>query len=106
VYTPRPKRTHGYYSLPIFHDGHLIGRLDPKVHRGERRLEVRGVHFEPWFARGAPPPAAAWGVLDRDAAVAGLADSIRSLGAFTGADTVSVGRVRPSSLRGPLTHHL
>ena len=106
VYTPRPKRTHGYYSLPIFHDGHLIGRLDPKVHRGERRLEVRGVHFEPWFARGAPPPAAAWGVLDRDAALAGLADSIRSLGAFTGADTVSVGRVAPSSLRGPLTRQL
>ena len=66
------------------------------------------MHFELWFARGAGarPPPAAWGVLDRDAALAGLADSIRSLGAFTGADTVSVGRVAPSSLRGPLTHHL
>ena len=59
------------------------------------------MHFEPWFARGARPPPAAWGVLDRDAALAGSPDSLRSLGAFTGADTVSLGRVTPSSLRRP-----
>src|SRR5262245_47950514 len=41
VYTPGHKRVHGYYSLPILHDGHLIGRLDPKTHREDRRLEVR-----------------------------------------------------------------
>ena len=56
VYTPGHKRTHGYYTLPIFHDGQLIGRIDPKIHRAERRLEIKGVHFEPWFARGAEPP--------------------------------------------------
>jgi uncharacterized protein YcaQ len=102
VYTPGYKRRHGYYSLPILHDGQLIGRVDPKVHRAERRLEVKGVHFEPWFARGAPPPAAAWGALDREAALVGLADSLRSLAAFVGADSVSLGRVAPSSLRAPL----
>src|SRR6185436_2489005 len=57
VYTPGPKRVHGYYTLPILHDGHLIGRVDAKSHRLERRLEVRHVHFEPWFASGAPSPA-------------------------------------------------
>jgi uncharacterized protein YcaQ len=102
VYTPGPKRTHGYYLLPILHDGQLIGRIDPKVHRAERRLEIKGVHFEPWFARGARPPAAAWGPVDRDAALAGLADSLSSLAAFVGADTVSLGRVAPSSLGAPL----
>jgi uncharacterized protein YcaQ len=102
VYTPGPDRRHGYYSLPIFHDGQLIGRLDPKIHRAERRLEVRNTHFEPWFARGTQPPAASWGVLDRDAALAGVADSLKSLAAFTGADSVSLGRVSPSSLRAPL----
>jgi uncharacterized protein YcaQ len=102
VYTPGHKRTHGYYSLPILHDGQLIGRIDPKIHRVERRLEIKGVHFEPWFARGAPPPAATWGALDRDAALAGLADSVRSLAAFVGADTVSLGRVVPSAVRTPL----
>src|SRR5262249_31410895 len=96
VYTPGHKRAHGYYSLPILHDGQLIGRLDPKIHRAERRLEVRGVHFEPWFARGERSPAAEWGPLDRDAALAGVADSLKSLAAFTGADPVSLGPVTPS----------
>jgi uncharacterized protein len=102
VYTPGHKRTHGYYSLPILHDGQLIGRVDPKVHRADRRLEIKAVHFEPWFARGAAPPAATWGPLDRDEALLGLADSLRSLAAFVGADTVSLGRVAPSSLAAPL----
>jgi len=106
VYTPGPKRTHGYYSLPIFHDGQLIGRIDPKAHRRERRLEVRAVHFEPWFARGERPPAAAWGKVDREAALAGLADSLRSLAAFTGADAVTLGRITPSALRAPLCRWL
>src|SRR5689334_5510413 len=45
VYTPGHKRVHGYYTLPILHDGRLIGRVDAKTHRAERRLEVRHVHF-------------------------------------------------------------
>jgi hypothetical protein len=106
VYTPGPKRTHGYYTLPILHDGQLIGRVDPKVHRAERRLEIKWVHFEQWFARGARPPAAAWGVLDRDAALSGLADSLRSLAGFVGADAISLGRVSPSALRAPLRRQL
>jgi uncharacterized protein len=100
VYTPGPKRVHGYYSLPIFHDGHLIGRLDPKTHRAEKRLEVKAVHFEPWFAKGAAPPAASWGPVDRDAALAGIGEALRSLAAFVGALEVTVGRVTPAAL-GP-----
>jgi uncharacterized protein YcaQ len=102
VYTPGHKRTHGYYSLPVLHDGQLVGRVDPKVHRAERRLEVKHVHLEPWLARGGRPPAATWGTVDLDAALAGLADSLRSLAAFVGADALSLGRVTPSSLRAPL----
>jgi len=71
VYTPSAKRLHGYYTLPILHDGHLLGRVDAKAHRAERRLEVLSVHFEPWFAAGRPAPTGP-GVLDRDA---GTADS-------------------------------
>ena len=58
VYTPGHKRVHGYYTLPILHDGQLIGRVDAKQHRSERRLEVRHVHFERWFANQLSPPAA------------------------------------------------
>src|SRR5262249_15561792 len=70
VYTPGHKRVHGYYVLPILHDGQLIGRVDAKTHRQEQRLEVKRVHFEPWFARGEAPPAASWGALDRDEGMA------------------------------------
>jgi uncharacterized protein len=102
VYTPGHQRTHGYYLLPILHDGQLIGRVDPKAHRSEGRLEIKHVHFEPWFARGATPPAASWGALDRDAGLAGLADALRSLATFVDADTITLGRVTPSALRAPL----
>jgi uncharacterized protein len=100
VYTPGHRRVHGYYSLPILHDGQLIGRLDPKSHRAEKRLEVKAVHFEPWFAKGLPPPAASWGAVDRDRALAGVGGALRSLAEFVGAVEVSLGRVTPSGL-GP-----
>ena len=99
VYTPGPKRVHGYYTLPILHDGQLIGRVDAKAHRSERRLAVRGIHFERWFATGGLPPGAAWGPVDRDAALAGLADALWSLARFAGADRVNLGRVVPRRLR-------
>ena len=46
-YTPEAKRRYGYFSLPILHEGKLVGRLDPKAHRRERRLEVKAIHLEP-----------------------------------------------------------
>ena len=106
VYTPGHQRVHGYYALPIYHHGHLIGRLDAKTHRAEQRLEVRRVHFEPWFARGTSAPAAAWGTVEPEAAFAGVADSLRSLATFVGAARVTLGRVVPARLRAPLARAL
>ena len=106
VYTPGHQRVHGYYVLPIFHDGHLIGRLDAKTHRAERRLEVRRVHFEPWLVKGAPPPAASWGAIEPEAALAGLADAVGSLATFVDADRVTLGRVVPARLKAPLARAL
>ncbi|MDE2491937.1 MAG: winged helix DNA-binding domain-containing protein, partial [Elusimicrobia bacterium] len=71
VYVPREKRAHGYYALPILHDGRLIGRLDAKNRREERLLEVRAVSFE------APPS---------PEALAGTAEAVRSLAVFAGAE--------------------
>ena len=105
VYTPGPQRVHGYYTLPILHDGHLIGRVDAKSHRTERRLEVRHVHFEPWFASAGPPPRGA-NRLDHDEAIAGFASALSSLGAFVGADEVDLRRVTPRRLRAPLARRL
>ena len=106
VYTPGPRRVHGYYTLPILHHGHLVGRLDAKNHRRERRLEVRSVHFEPWFAASGPPPRAPGSGLDQDEALRGVADALNSLAAFTDAGHLTLGRVTPNRLRAPLTRLL
>lgn len=80
VYTPGPKRVYGYYTLPILHEGRLVGRVDPKNHRAEKRLEIRAAHFD------AKPDAAL---------VAGTLSALRSLAGFVGAEEL----VLP---RGPL----
>jgi len=103
VYTPGHKRVHGYYTLPILHHGHLIGRVDAKSHRAEGRLEIRHVHFEPWFASGQEPPTGG-ARLDQDEALDGLRDAFASLGTFVGAGKVVLRRVTPSRLRRLLSH--
>ncbi len=105
VYTPGPKRVHGYYTLPLLHDGHLIGRVDAKAQRAERRLDVRHVHLEEWFVSARPAPAGR-GPVDRDAALAGLAGALASLATFVGGDEIALGRVTPRRLRGPLSRAL
>ena len=95
---------HGYYTLPILHDGHLIGRWTPRP-IAWTRLEIRHVHLEPWFARGEAPPAG-WGEVDRDQVVTELADALASLAVFVGADRITLARVTPGRLRAPLRRAL
>ncbi len=105
VYTPAVQRVHGYYTLPILHDGRFIGRVDAKTRRAEGRLEIRHVHFEGWFSGGAPPPLGR-DRLDQDAALAGLSDALGSLATFVGAGDIRLGRVTPGRLRSPLAQAL
>src|SRR5207245_2731985 len=93
VYTPGPKRLHGYYTLPILHDGHLIGRVDAKAHRAEGRLDARGVHFEPWFAGGGTPPTGR-DVVDRVAPRRSLARPDSPTDSYSAASTKSVAIAR------------
>jgi uncharacterized protein YcaQ len=103
IYVPGHKREHGYYSLPLLHDGQLIGRVDLKTHREAGVLEARHVHFESWFAAGKPAPRADWGDVDRDAAFAGLADALRSLAPHVGVERVKLGRVTPAKFKPTLS---
>jgi len=48
--------------------------------------------------KGDAPPAASWGAIDRDAALAGIGEALRSLTMFVGADEVTLGRVTPGAL--------
>lgn len=45
-YVPAPKRVFGYFCLPILFGDHLVGRMDCKVHRAEKRFEVLSLHLE------------------------------------------------------------
>ncbi len=90
VYTPAPRRRFGYYSLPILSDGRLVGRVDAKHHRDERRVALRHAAFETL------PRAAT------DAILSGTAEAARSLATFVGAADVTLERVTPTRLTAPL----
>lgn len=83
IYVPEPERKFGYYVLPILHDGRLVGRLDPKLHRDEGRLEIRALHLEPRFR-----PSARFR-RELDATLADLAK-------FVGAERIDAPPLRPS----------
>ena len=105
VYTPGHQRVHGYYTMPVLHDGELIGRVDAKTHRAERLFEVRHAHFEPWFAAGKAPPGGS-APLDPALAMKGVAEALRSLAVFVGADDLAVRRATPGRLRAGLARAL
>lgn len=55
IYTPKPQRVFGYYSLPILLDDALVGRIDLKSDRKNRVLRVQSA----WQEAHAPAETAA-----------------------------------------------
>lgn len=47
IFVPEKKRRYGYYVLPLLEGDRFTGRADVKAHRGEGRLEVKGLWLEP-----------------------------------------------------------
>jgi hypothetical protein len=45
-YLPQPQRQFGYYCLPVLYRERLVGRVDCKAHRSEKRLEIKALHIE------------------------------------------------------------
>ena len=45
-YLPQSKRQFGYFCLPILYRDRLVGRVDCKAHRAEKRLEIKALHIE------------------------------------------------------------
>lgn len=45
-YLPAPKRTFGYFCLPILYGDRFVGRIDCKAHRAEQRFEILSLHLE------------------------------------------------------------
>lgn len=50
IYTPKEKREHGYYVLPVLVDDQLVGRIDLKSDRAAGVLRVQHAHIEPAHA--------------------------------------------------------
>src|SRR5581483_4988394 len=47
MYVPAAKREYGYYVLPILRGDRLIGRIEPVFDRKAKKLDVKGVWWEP-----------------------------------------------------------
>ncbi|MFC8722514.1 winged helix-turn-helix domain-containing protein [Kitasatospora sp. NPDC057198] len=82
AYTPRHKRVHGYFAMPLLTAGRLVGRVDPA--RAGGVLVARQVSLEaPKF-------------------VPALAEALREAAAWTGCSGVRVERLEDESLRPEL----
>lgn len=90
VYTPAAKRRWGYYVLPVLFGDRLVGRIEPRLDRATRRLEIVGL----WLEDGVDP--------DEPGLAAGLDVALRRYAAFVDADGVRFARPRRGAARALL----
>ena len=79
---PRPKRVHGYFTMPLLAGGRLVGRVDPA--REGKTLVARKVSLE------------------RAAAAEPMAQALRETASWVGCDDVRLERVEPAEHAGRL----
>jgi len=78
IYTPAPKRRHGYYVLPFLLDEDIAARLCLKAERASSTLAVNTAHLEPGR--------------DAEATAAAAAPELKLMAAWLGLGRVRVGR--------------
>ncbi|MFF4382262.1 winged helix-turn-helix domain-containing protein [Kitasatospora sp. NPDC001547] len=87
AYTPKHKRVHGYFAMPLLAGGRLVGRVDPA--REGRTLVARQVSLDGGRAGGARH-------------VEALATALREAAAWVGCEEVRVGTLHDERLRPAL----
>jgi uncharacterized protein YcaQ len=79
AYTPKHKREHGYFAMPLLAGGHIVGRVDP-AREGKtfvaRQVSLRSQRHVP-----------------------ALADALHEAAAWVGSDHIAVERVEPAALK-------
>jgi uncharacterized protein YcaQ len=94
VYVPLAKRKWGYYVLPMLFGDRFVGRIEPRLDRKTRTLNILGVWFEAGFEPMASP-----GFIES------LGEALGAYREFVGATRVTwprtrAGRSLASALRG------
>lgn len=83
IYTPAPKRIHGYYVLPFLLGEHLVARVDLKSDRAAKVLRVQAAFYEQQ-RDGVPHP------YHRDEVAVELAAELVLIAGWLGLDEVAV----------------
>jgi hypothetical protein len=86
MYTPKIERVGGYYSMPILHDGRIVGVADPKVDRKDKRMTINFLSLSENTE------------ID-DGLLGGISEAIKEVAVFTGCDTVSIRKTSPDTLK-------
>ena len=95
-YVPASKRRYGYFALPLVYRDQLVGRMDCKAHRNQRRLALQSVHLQ-------------CADTDIHPVCEALAAALPEFAKFQNCDTVSCEQISPQSagpaLSAALTRH-
>jgi uncharacterized protein YcaQ len=84
AYTPAHKRVHGYFAMPVLHQGRLVARVDPKRERGA--LHARRITMES----------------SSKVAVEGVARALHEAAGWVGAERIIIDHAVPAADRRPL----
>ncbi len=84
VYVPEAKRKWGYYVLPMLFGDRFVGRIEPRLDRKAKTLNILGIWFEPGFAP-----------MEEPGFLLALRDALEAYRSFVGAPKVTWPRTRP-----------
>jgi uncharacterized protein len=89
LYLPAKQRKHGYYVMPILHNGRFVGRLDPKADRKTKTLIFQSIYLEP-------------GERLTDELLSGIVHALREFMTFHGSRHLTILQSEPKKLKSAI----